>query len=74
MSHVTFKRIAPHESRILDDGETVGDVYRQPDILNPGAVFYVVHLLEDARGFFRVLDRHRIREVAQRLVDSHPLR
>ena len=73
MSPVTFKRITPHESRIYSDGDHVGDVYRQDDILAPGRVYYVVHVHEDPRGPRRVLDRSRIRQTAQRLVDSHPL-
>jgi len=68
----TFKRLTPHESRIYADGEHVGNVHRQDDILAPGRVFYVVHLFEDPRGPRRVHDRRHIRDVAQRLVDSHP--
>ena len=44
MSCVTFKRLTPHESRIYADGEHVGNVYRQGDILAPGQAFYVIHL------------------------------
>ena len=73
MSDITFKQITPHESRIYQDGDYVGDVYRQDDILNPGAHCYVIHLDEDWRGPKRVHDRNRIREVAQHLVNSHPL-
>ncbi len=70
---LTFRRITPEESRIYQDGEIVGEVYRQDDILNPGEHYYVIHLTEDYRGPVRVHERARIREVAQRLVDSHPL-
>ena len=70
---LTFRRITPEESRIYQDGAIVGEVYRQDDILNPGAHYYVIHLTEDYRGPVRVHERSRIREVAQRLVDSHPL-
>jgi len=73
MSCVTFKRLTPHESRIYAGGGHVGDVYRQDDILVPGQVFYVVHLFEDPRGFRRVHERNRIREVAEDLLASHPL-
>ena len=73
MSHVTFKRITPDESRIFDaDGDHVGDVYAQADILNPGARVYVVHLSEDPRGFVRVHDRSRIRQVVEERLRSHP--
>ena len=57
MDRVTFKRIAPDESRIYHDGNRVGDIYRQPDCLEPGAHYYVVHLDEDWRGPVRVHDR-----------------
>ena len=74
MDSITFKRITPQESRIYDaDGDHVGDVYRHDDILAPGRVYYVVHLHEDPRGPKRVHDRGRIRNVAQSLLDSHPL-
>jgi len=73
MGCVTFKRVTPHESRIYSDGDHVGDVYRQDDILDPGQVFYVLHLFDDPRWPRRVHERGLIREVAQRLVDSHPL-
>ena len=73
MSQITFKRMTPVESRIYDaDGDYVGDVYRQNDIVNPGGHYYVIHIEDDYRGPKRVHQRHRIREVAQRLLDSHP--
>ena len=50
MSEITFKRVTPHESRIYQDGDHVGDVYRQDDILDAGNHYYVVHLDEDSRG------------------------
>ena len=74
MTEIAFKRIAPEESRIYRDGEYVGDVHRQPDVLEPGAHYYVIHLDEDRRGPVRVHARTRIREVAERLVETHPLR
>ena len=53
MNSVTFKRVAPEESRIYGaDGDYVGDVYAQDDILNPGSRVYVVHLSEDPRASF----------------------
>ena len=73
MSHITFQRVASDEARILDDGEVVGDVYRQRNTLEDGAVFYVVHLTEDPGGFVRVHDRSRIREVTEDRLRTHPL-
>ena len=73
MSHVTFKRMTPEESRIYDhDGDHVGDVYRQDDILNPGRHYYVIILDEDWRGPVRVHERSRIRDVAAQRLRSHP--
>ena len=73
MSSVTFRRVASDEARIYDaDSDHVGDVYAQDDILNPGARVYVVHLSEDPRGFVRVHDRSRVREVAEERLRSHP--
>ena len=72
MSNITFRRITPHESRIYQYGDCVGDVYRQDDILNPGSHYYVIHLTEDWRGPKRVHERQRIREVVQWMIDTHP--
>ena len=73
MSHITFKRIDTDEARIYQDGDHVGDLYRQHDILDRGAVFYVVHLDEDPRGPLRVHERERIRELAEQRIRTHPL-
>ncbi len=72
MQPVRFKRIAPDESRIYLDDDFVGDVYRQPDCLRPGSHYYVIHLDEDYRGPVHVHERCRIREVAERLIATHP--
>ena len=73
MSAIAFRRIAPDESRIYQDGDHVGDVLALDDPLREGARYFVLHLDEDPRGPCRVHDRSRIREVAERLVLSHPL-
>ena len=72
MIHITFRRIAEDQARILADGEYVGDLYRHADILNEGAVYYVIHLIEDRRGPIRVHDRSRLQEVAERMVADQP--
>ena len=41
MSRITFKRMSREESRIYQDGDYIGDVYRQDDILTPGAHYYL---------------------------------
>ena len=48
MSSITFKRSAEDEWRIYDhDGDCVGDVFLQSDILKPGAHYYLVWLNEE---------------------------
>ena len=37
-NELTFRRTAPDEARIFANGEYVGDIYRQRDILHEGAV------------------------------------
>ena len=73
MSAIAFRRIAPDESRILWDGDHVGDVYVLDDPLRMGARYFVVHLDEDPRGPCRIHDRNQIREVAEQRILSHPL-
>ena len=71
--NITFKRIAPHESRIYDDdGGCIGEVYRQDDILNPGHHVYVAWLDEDPRGSLLIRDRARIRELVHERALTHP--
>ena len=73
MSRIAFNRDTPEESVIRDaDGDRVGEVHRQPDILNPGKHYFIVHLYDHPRGYVRVFDRSRIRDVAQERLDSHP--
>ena len=73
-STVTFTRVGNDEARIHDaDGDYVGDLFRQRDVLNPASSFFVIHLSEDPRGPVRVHERSRIREVTQELLASHPL-
>ena len=72
-SDIGFRRVGENEARIYQHGDHVGDLYRHGDILNRGEVFYVVHLSEDPRGPVRVHERHRVREVARHLLDTHPM-
>ena len=72
-SDIRFRRVGENDARIYQHGDHVGDLYRHDDILNRGEVFYVVHLSEDPRGPVRVHERHRVREVARHLLDTHPM-
>ena len=74
MSRITFSQVSANEARIYDaDGDYVGDVFRQPDVLEAGRHLFVIHLADDPRGWVRVHERRRIREVAQHRLDTHPL-
>ena len=58
MHDVSFRRIAPDESRIHVDGDDhVGDVYAMSDPSAAGGRVYIIHLDEDYRGPTRVHDR-----------------
>ena len=73
-SSITFRQVSADEARIYDaDGEYVGDVIRQRDILCPSSSHFIIHMNEDPRGFVRVHEHTRVRETAQRLLDTHPL-
>ena len=62
------------EARIYDaDGDYVGDVFRQLDILDADRHVYVIHLAEDPRGWVRLHERERVREVTQGFLETHPL-
>ena len=69
---IAFRRIDEHEALIVADGETVGGLYRQTDILGGGTV-YVVHLDEDPRGFRRIFERARIHDAVAEMLETHPL-
>ena len=71
MTDIAFKRTGEDEALIMADGETVGYLYRQSDMLG-GGVSYVVHLDEDPRGFRRIHERGRICEVVTSMVETHP--
>ncbi len=73
MTDIVFKRITPEESRVYFDGDFIGEVHRQDDILNPGSHFYVAHLDEDPRGPIRIHERARIRETVAERILTHPL-
>ena len=73
MTDITFRLVSTDEADVLADGEYVGGLYRQDDILHPGTVFYVLHLSEDPRGPVRVHERHRVRATARQLLETHPM-
>ena len=45
MTHISFGRVTTEQSNIHDqDGDFVGEVFRHPDILNPGKAVFTIHL------------------------------
>ena len=74
VSTIRFSRTSKDESRVYVGSDYVGDVYADDDILRPGKRVYTIHLDFDWRGPRRVRDRSRVRETAQRMVDTLPWR
>ena len=72
-TELRFELAVPDEVRIYRDGEYVGDIYKDEDILNPGRHHYLIWLVEDWRGWKRVTDRSTLRATAERWVLTHPL-
>ena len=73
MSNLTFRRVSADVSRIYDTGGAyVGDVYAHDDILEPVRRVYLILLEDDHRGWVRVYNRARIREVAEERFRTHP--
>ena len=73
-SIIRFVRTSDESAQILVAGKCVGDVYAYDDTFRPGARVFEIHLDEDWRGPRRVNDRSRVRETAQRMVDTLPWR
>ena len=69
---LTFRLAAPDEVRVYRNGEHIGDIFRDEDILNPGRFHYLIWLHEDRRGWKRVTDRGRLHETVERWVETHP--
>ena len=67
---IRFSRTSPEESRIYVGKDYVGDVFAYDDTLREGARVYEIHLESDHRGPRRLHDRSRVRETAQRMVDT----
>ena len=73
-SIIRFVRTSDEEAQILVGGKCVGDVCAYDHILRPGKRVFVISLDDDWRGPRRVHDRSRVRETAQRMVDTLPWR
>ena len=74
MPHITFSRTGEDEARIYEDGQLVGELFRDEDYNRPGGILYTIHLVEDFRGPQRVRERSAIRETVAHLLDTLPYR
>ena len=71
MSGVAFRPHRPDESRILSDGDHVGDVYALDDPLREGSAVFRWCISTRTRGSLpRRIDRDRIREVAEQRISQ----
>ena len=74
VGRLSFRPVNPNEARIHDpNGDCIGTVYRDPDTLTPGRFIFAIHLDEDPRGPYRVRAADRIRDLADRKFQTHPL-
>ena len=69
---LTFKLAAPDEVRVYRDGDYIGDIFKDEDILEPGRFHYLIWLADDFRGWKRVTDRGHLRAAVERWVETHP--
>ena len=74
MQAIDIDRIAPREARIHEDGELVGEVFRDETGFGEEPPFHVVDLSEDPRGPKRVYLREDLVETARWTLDAHPVR
>ena len=49
MSSIDIRQAVPEQARIHEDGELMGEIYRDESAFEEEAPFYVVHLSEDPR-------------------------
>ena len=47
---IYFKRTLPDHAHMYHDQELVGELTKQPDLLNAGSFFYVIHLCSTIVG------------------------
>ena len=69
MATIDMCALAPDEARIFEDGELVGEIFRDEDAFEEDAPFYTVHLSEDPHGPRRVYAREQLLETARWTVD-----
>ena len=73
MSAIDIDRFAPREARISEDGELVGEVFRDEIGFEEEPPFHVVDLSEDPRGPKRVYVREDLVETVRWTLDPNPV-
>ncbi|MDE3260993.1 MAG: hypothetical protein OYL41_03305 [Acidobacteriota bacterium] len=74
MSAIDIDRAVPPMPRLSEDGELVGELFRDEAGFEEEPPFYVVDLTEDPRGPKRVYVRESLLETARWTLDPHPVR
>ncbi|MDE0281906.1 MAG: hypothetical protein OXN16_12645 [Gammaproteobacteria bacterium] len=72
MSRITFRKIDQKEALIYHDGELVGELFRDENLLT-GRPVYLILLSEDWRSWLRVEDRSKVRDCIRQRLRTHPL-
>ena len=73
MAAIDIQHATPEEARIYEDGDLIGEIFRDESAFEEQAPFYTVHLTEDPRGPRRVYARENLTETVQWMVDSDPV-
>ena len=73
MQSIDIDRIAPRQTRIHEDGELVGEVFRDEAGFEEEPPFHVVDLSEDPRGPKRVYLREDLVETVRWTLDPYPV-
>ena len=74
MTGIDIDRAAPTVARITEDGELVGELFRDESGFEEEPPFHVVDLTEDPRGPKRVYLRESLVETARWTLDPLPVR
>ena len=73
MPAIDIREATPEHARIYEDGDLIGEIFRDESAIDDDPPFYVVHLTEDPRGPKRICVNENLFETVHWMVDSHPL-
>ena len=72
MTAIDILELAPKEERVYEDGDLVGEMFRDENACEEQAPFYIVRLTDDPNGPTRIYAREQLHETAQWTVDARP--